>query len=107
LKLKEVFDFLSHLPSHQRSVLMTQLFKGMIIGSAITAAALAGYAYGTSAQQAPAPETFDSEDLERANCSVRVGFGRISVGSECRNDQVMVGYQSSYLLCADLTVTCP
>lgn len=86
---------------------MTQLIKGMIVGSAITAAALGGYAYGTSAQQAPAPVSFDSDDLERVNCSVRVGPGRISVGSECRNDQVMVGFRTDYLLCADVTVTCP
>ena len=86
---------------------MTQLIKGMIIGSAITAAALGGYAFGTSAPQAPSPASFDSEDLEHANCSVRVGPGRISVGYECRNDQVLVGFRTDYLLCADVTVTCP
>jgi hypothetical protein len=49
LKLKEVFDFLSHLPNSRRSVSVTQLIKGIIIGSGITVAALAGYAFGTSA----------------------------------------------------------
>ncbi len=90
---------------------MSQLIKGMIIGSAITVAALGGYAYGTSAGpnggQSPNQTQNASEDLERTSCDVRVGPGRLSVGSECRYNQVMVGTRTDYLLCADFEVTCP
>jgi hypothetical protein len=85
---------------------MSQLFKGMIMGSAITLAAAGGYAFGTSSGQVPSHPQFDSEDLERGECTVNVGPGRLAVGSECRYNQVMVGTRSDYLLCAEIEVTC-
>lgn len=79
----------------------TPFLKGLVLGGAIAAAALMGYAYGTE-------EAYDTarEDLE-ANCDVRVGFGRPSFGSQCNFDQVMVGIQNDYMLCADVEVQCP
>jgi len=66
----------------------------MVAGGALVAAALVGKAYG------------DWEE-PKANCQVDVGFGRITAANECRFDQVMVGIQSNYILCADLSVSCP
>lgn len=84
---------------------MTQLFKGMVIGSAITAAAMAGYAFGNNGELANQREV-DAGELARGNCDVRVGFGRYTAGDQCRFDQVMVGARDGYLLCADVQVTC-
>jgi hypothetical protein len=85
---------------------MTQLIKGMIIGAAVTAAALGGYAFGTNQDQSDLPDFVDVADLERGNCDVRVGFGRMTPGDECRFNQVVVGSRSGYLLCADIQVSC-
>lgn len=86
---------------------MTQLIKGMIIGSAITAAAMAGYAFGNAGSPRGQQDPTEINELERGNCDVQVGFGRYTVGDQCRFDQVMVGARDGYLLCADLEVTCP
>lgn len=85
---------------------MSQLIKGMIIGSAITLAAAGGYAFGTNSGSVQGQFQEESKDLERGECTVSVGYGRLSVGSECRMNQVMVGTRSDYLLCADIEVTC-
>jgi len=86
---------------------MTELIKGMIIGSAVTVAALGGYAYGTNSGSHSNQIQYEYEALEREHCSVTVGSGRLSVGNQCRFNQVMVGTSTDYLLCADIRVTCP
>lgn len=86
---------------------MTQFVKGMIIGATVTAAALGGYAFGTNQDPSPLPDSVEVSDLERGNCDVQVGNGRLTPGDECRFDQVAIGSRSGYLLCAEIQVSCP
>lgn len=82
----------------------TQFLKGLVLGGAIAAAALMGYAYGRGGTD----EAYETARRElQAQCDVSVGYGSITIGGRCRNDQVMVGYRDDYILCADVEVECP
>ena len=85
---------------------MRSFIKGMVLGAAVAAAALVGYAYGSSTAPAEGSQT-EANQAESGRCDVQVGFGRMTAGSECRFDQVMVGVRSEYILCADVEVQCP
>ena len=78
-------------------------YTGLVAGAALTAAALVGYAYG--ADRAVTPEDVEAS-LEANYCRVRVGYGSLTPGDQCRYNQVQVGTRSGYLLCADIEVTC-
>ena len=83
---------------------MRGFFSGLIVGGAIAAAGLIGYAYGEASH---APEYDDAELAEMmGQCRVRVGFGRTTLGDSCFGDEVMVGQRGDYILCADIAVTC-
>lgn len=71
--------------------------QGLIVGAAVTAAALVGYAYGQSNEQ---------DLLESGQCRVQVGYGHMTGDYMCRFNQVQVGQQNNYIYCADVTVSC-
>ncbi len=73
--------------------------QGLVIGIALSVAGLVGYAYGGVSRTGHAVET--------ATCMVRIGPGRLTGGTQCNFNTVMVGTQAGYTLCADLQVTCP
>ena len=75
---------------------MRLFVQGIIAGGILTAAALVGYAYGEAGE----PEA------AAGSCRAQVGYGSYTPGTKCYANQVMVGLQNGYLLCADLAVTC-
>lgn len=83
---------------------MRSFTKGLVMGSVVTVAVLTGYAYGTANGGENQANYTNPQDGHR--CKVQVGYGRITGGTECRFDKVMVGYRDNYVLCADVTVTC-
>lgn len=74
--------------------------QGVVFGGALVAAFAVGYAYANQEKMPSNPQ------IEAGNCSVRVGYGRITTGDRCFMDEVMVGTRGDYLLCADVTVNC-
>ena len=77
---------------------MSTFLKGALVGGGITAASLFGYVIGTTAHaQQAKPQSV---------CSVDVGFGELTGGTQCFSGQVMVGTENGDLLCANLSVTC-
>lgn len=89
---------------------MKSFMQGAVLGGAIVGAALMGYAFGggkvgpnTGGSGVAFAQT--AKEAE-ARCQVRVGMGRYTGGYQCNFDTVMVGMQSNFLLCADVTVDC-
>lgn len=88
---------------------MKAFIQGALVGAALTAAAVGGYAYGTntSNQAETRPGVpIETEDKALGMCNVRVGYGRITAGDDCFSNEVMVGTRSGYILCSDISVTC-
>ena len=84
---------------------MTGYLKGLVMGSAITAAALTGYAYGT-AFTSQHDEAELEEMIEMGSCRVRVGSARPTGGYKCNFEKVQVGAQGDIIYCANITVSC-
>ena len=80
---------------------MNSFLKGLLLGAATVAAALMGYAYGR--------DDHPNQGVRGAlaQCNVEIGLGLPDFGEECLFDKVMIGVRDDYILCADLTVTCP
>ncbi len=87
---------------------MKAFIQGSLLGTALTAMAVGGYAYGTNQSNQntvrPGKVALDHEAL--GTCDVRVGYGGITAGDSCFSGEVMVGTRSGYILCADISVTC-
>ncbi len=87
---------------------MKAFIKGSLLGAALTAMAVGGYAYGTNqSNQSTVRQGKVAAPSEVAGrCDVRVGYGRVTGGNDCFYNEVMVGTRSGLILCADVTVTC-
>lgn len=83
---------------------MQGFLAGVIVGGAIAAAGLIGYAYGEASHQ----RAYENNDLAEmmGQCRVQVGFGRTTSGDSCFGDEVMVGRRNDRILCADISVSC-
>jgi hypothetical protein len=94
---------------------MRNFIKGMLAGAALTASGLVGYAYGVSRDHQSddsdvaeaALTAVIADKAESSNCEVKVGVGRTTLSPQCQGNQVMVGRRSEYILCADISVSCP
>jgi hypothetical protein len=87
---------------------MKAFIQGTVLGTALTAAAVGGYAYGTgqSNQTEIRPGKVKVESEALGSCNVRVGYGHITAGDTCYSNEVMTGSRSGYILCSDVEVTC-
>ncbi len=84
---------------------MTGYLKGLVMGSALTVAALTGYAYGTAFSTQHDEADLESM-VESGQCRVRVGYARPTGGYKCDFDKIMVGAQEGVIYCADINVSC-
>ncbi len=86
---------------------MRGFIQGALVGVAVTAACLVGYAYGSNVDNQKLVRPGKIVPAEMAgNCRVDVGYGRLTVGDSCFGNEVMVGTRSGYILCSDIQVTC-
>lgn len=86
---------------------MKAFIQGALLGTALTAAAAGGYAYGTNRDnQTETRPGASAQEVTAGMCNVRVGYGRITGGDSCFSNEVMVGTRSGYILCSDVSVTC-
>ena len=85
---------------------MRTFIQGAVVGAAVTASGLIGYAYGGNASNQNMTRPGASARAAETACQVQVGFGRLTVGESCFNGEVMVGSRSGYILCSDITVDC-
>ena len=73
-----------------------QWLVGCVSGMIVAAGLAVGIAYASASEK-------KGKD---AACRVSVGFGRMTGGTECYSNRVMVGIRGNYILCADLDVQC-
>lgn len=83
---------------------MKSLIKGILIGSCITGIFAFGYAMADRHEEGT--YTIEGMDNIQNYCSVRIGYGSLNSGNRCFRNEVMTGYDGSYLYCADISVTC-
>ena len=76
---------------------MTRRFAfGFVAGVVAAMGLAAGISYANSLEK----------KVNAGACRVSVGFGRMTGGTECYSNRVMVGIRGNYILCADVEVVC-